>query len=425
MGLGSVIVSFVTSIIFHVLLNSLDMYSDIGLAFRSLTFDLGESLLLSGCKVCYNKDDKDIYLVQNNSCQQCLTLNYQFECGASFDILEQLPEFEKGESCKRKRFGLRYNKISKNYDKRDETCNDYIDNCCVENGRQHERKDPFKNIDKRVLALQEDTFLNIRNTLQYDIFVLSSRLSWTDCQRVYRKYLGYTTSNAKSLKDKNMKTFYKNRIKHFLHKHIIKLKEANENEWSFKFRLSGDGTVIIEKGFNTNDECGIYITNKLKSNEWRQNNGEICGSDKCLMHLKFLKWSENISNLADWKERTILKDGMKLGGKTCQILWQYGFASLVPILINLSFITLVYLEDLKLGNATKIEAIFVLMLLYPQIKCLKFLLQFFFHRDEKKLNGDKAEYDDRVGSLEPFLESAIQASSGCSFENENDCNYLD
>ena len=115
---------------------------------------------------------------------------------------------------------------------------------------------------------------------------------------------------------------------------------------------------------------------------------------------------------------------MKLGGKTCQILWQYGFASLVPILINLSFIAIVYLEDLKLGNATKMEAIFVLLLLYPQMKCLKFLLQFFFHRDEKKLNGDKDEYDDRLGSHEPFLESALQASSGCSFENYNDCNYF-
>ena len=57
-----------------------------------------------------------------------------------------------------------------------------------------------------------------------------------------------------------------------------------------------------------------------------------------------------------------------------------------------------------------------------QHECLKFLRQFFIHRDEKKLNGDKDEYDDRVGSLEPFLESAIQASSGCSLENNYDCN---
>ena len=415
-------ITFVSSIIFHVLLNSLDMYSDIGLAFRTLTFDLGGSLLLSGCKVCYSKDDKDIYLVQNNSCQQCLTANYQFECGAIFDILEQLPELEKTESCKRKRFGYKYDRYIQNYNKMDETCIDYVDNCCIENRRQHEHKSPFKNIDKRILAFQEDVFQVIRNTLQYDIFVLSARSSWTDCQRIYYEYLGYTTSNTKSLKDKHLIPLYKKSIKNFLHKHILKLKQANETEWIFKFKLSGDGRIIVEKGFNSNDECGTYITNKLKDNEWTQNNGEICGSDKCLMHLNYLKWNSNISNLADWKERTILKAGMKLGGKTCQILWQYGFASLVPILINLSFIAIVYSEDLKLGNATKMEAIFVLLLLYPQMKCLKFLLQFFFHRDEKKLNGDKDEYDDRLGSLEPFLESAIQASSGCSFENDNDSN---
>ena len=289
MVLGSVIITFVTSIIFHVLLNSLDMYSDIGLAFSTLTFDLGGSLLLSGCKVCYNKDDKDIYLVKNNSCQQCLTLNYQFECGASFDILEQLPEFEKGESCKRKRFGYRYNTISQNYDKIDEACNYYVDNCCIENRRQHEHKNPFKNIDKRILAFQQDEFQYIRNTLRYDIFVLSARSSWTDCLRISHEHLGYNTSNTKSLKVKNLIPLYKNRIKHFLYKYIIKLKEANETEWTFKFRLSGDGRIIIEKGFNSNDECGVYIINRLKESEWRQNNGEICGSDKCLMLLNYLK----------------------------------------------------------------------------------------------------------------------------------------
>ena len=427
MGLGSVIVTFVTSIIFYVLLNSLDVYSDIALAFRTFTFDLGESLLLSGCKVCYNKDDKDIYLVQNNSCQQCLTCNYQFECGASFDFLEQLLEIEKSESCKSTRFGYKYSYISKNFDKRNETCNDNVDNCCVENRRQYDHKNPFKNIDKRVLAFQEDEFQKIRNTLPYDIFVLSARSSWVNCQRVYLEYLEYITKDKTkqktiSLKDKNLPTLYKKRIKRFLYKHITERKEANETEWFFKFRLSGDERVIIDKGFNSNDECGAYITNKLKRNEWRQNNGEICGSDTCLMHLNYLKWSSNISNLADWKERTILKDGNKVGGKTCQILWQYGFASLAPILIHLSFITLVYLEDLKQENATKIEAIFVLMLIYPQTKCLKFLLQFFFHRDEEKLNRAKNEYDDRLGTTEPFMESAIQASFGCKFEFNNDCN---
>ena len=94
MGLGSLTVTFVTSIIFYVLLNLLDVYSDIALAFRTLTFDLGESLNLVDVMFPIIKMIK-IYLVQNNSCQQCLTCDYQFECGASFDFLEQLPEIEK------------------------------------------------------------------------------------------------------------------------------------------------------------------------------------------------------------------------------------------------------------------------------------------------------------------------------------------
>ena len=70
----------------------------------------------------------------------------------------------------------------------------------------------------------------------------------------------------------------------------------------------------------------------------------------------------------------------------------------------------VFLEDLKLGQSTKIEVVFVLLALYPQIKCLKFLFQYLIHKDEDKLNEDKENYDVHLGSIEPFLESALQVS---------------
>ena len=61
MGYASVIVSFIVCLFFNVFLNSFDVYSDITLTFHTLTFNLGASLLLSGCRVCHGKEDKDVF----------------------------------------------------------------------------------------------------------------------------------------------------------------------------------------------------------------------------------------------------------------------------------------------------------------------------------------------------------------------------
>ena len=59
MGTATVIVSFIVCFIFNIFLNSFDVYSDTALAYNALTFNLGSSILLSGCRVCHGKDDKD------------------------------------------------------------------------------------------------------------------------------------------------------------------------------------------------------------------------------------------------------------------------------------------------------------------------------------------------------------------------------
>ena len=74
-----VIASFVMCILFNVLLNSFDHYSDVTLAYESMNFDLGDSLLLSGCRVCHGKSDSDIYDVKETKCQKCLLENYDFQ----------------------------------------------------------------------------------------------------------------------------------------------------------------------------------------------------------------------------------------------------------------------------------------------------------------------------------------------------------
>ena len=109
MSLATVIVSFLFCILFNIFLNSFDGYSDIALAINTLTFNLGDSILLSGCKVCHGKVDKDIFSGKSSSCQFCLTRNKQFECGLSFQVLDKIIELEKNESCEKERFGVKWN----------------------------------------------------------------------------------------------------------------------------------------------------------------------------------------------------------------------------------------------------------------------------------------------------------------------------
>ena len=167
MGVGTVIVSFVVCISFNIFLNSFDVYSDIALTINTLTFNLGDSILLSGCKVCHGKDEKDVFEVKNNSCQQCLTKNYVFACGKSFQILDKIHEVEKRDTCEYERFGFGYNYTSKSYDWMNESCSDDSDECCVENTQQSKIKHPLDAIDKRILAYQLPGLENIRDDLNY------------------------------------------------------------------------------------------------------------------------------------------------------------------------------------------------------------------------------------------------------------------
>ena len=57
----------------NVFLPSFDIYSDITLSYKTFTFNLGESLLLAGCRVCQGKDETEIYTLKNKSCQKCFT----------------------------------------------------------------------------------------------------------------------------------------------------------------------------------------------------------------------------------------------------------------------------------------------------------------------------------------------------------------
>ena len=382
MSLRTVLMSFVACIFFNIILNSFDVYSDIALAVKTLTFDLGESILLSGCRVCHGKTNKDVFSVRNDSCHHCLTKNDAFRCGMSFEMLTKLNEIEKTKTCRRKRFGVAYNMKSKRYESKSDSCSDVADTCCFETKQQNKVMNPLDKVDKTILALQTHRFMDIRDDSGVDIFLLSSKSSNFHCSNVFDN--------------------------HYLIENLTTLKRSKDNEGFFKFSKSTDGKYIIEEGFDSTDDCGVYIISKQE--RYVGNNGESCGMDSCLIHLQSIKLMSNISDIDEWKEKPLLGWGIKFGGQVCHLLWIYGLASLVPILMNSIFNLFVYFEDLKSGNATKIDVIFVVISVYPQFKCLKFLLQFLLHKDETKLNKDMTDYENQLGSLEPFLESTFQVS---------------
>ena len=66
-------------------------------------------------------------------------------------------------------------------------------------------------------------------------------------------------------------------------------------------------------------------------------------------------------------------------------------------------------NDLREEKASNFEIIPVILLVYPQYKTIKFIVQYLFiHQNETQLNLDKTENDRTVAPLEPFLESSLQ-----------------
>ena len=188
MGLATVIVSFVVCLSLNVFLNTFDVYSDITLTIKALAFNLGNSLLLTGCKICYSKENENIYNPINKSCHQCVSKNNRFLRGHSFEMLNKLNELEKSNICYEENFSLFLNESSLAFNFKNVECDARAD-CCVQNSNKFLFSSPLKSLDRRILALQWlDSMHNIGGKVQYDIYLLSSTISSRQCQSVYLEY---------------------------------------------------------------------------------------------------------------------------------------------------------------------------------------------------------------------------------------------
>ena len=416
-----VIASFVMCILFNVLLNSFDHYSDVALAYESLSFDLGDSLLLSGCRVCHGKSASDIYDVKETKCQRCVLENYDFQCGNDINVLNKLNQPQNSGNCESADIVANWNQATRNYDVINGNCDSSKRNwthiqdpkdrlsCCVkeidrsnQNGkdlRKSNISNQLEDLDKRILAHRRHILEEHRHDLKYDIYILSAKSTQFHCHDIFIEYFEWHPNISAIYGERNIVEFLDRNIKN----------KSKQNEWRFKFYESRENKVGVEKGFTAEDGCGFLVL--YSQEKFIQNNAEqTCGLDPCLLHLQNLKFNLNISNLDEWKHNTFFSHGKKLGGVTCYLLRHYGVVNVVPTALNLMFHMFIFVEDLKSGTVKLFEIIFVILFFYPQWRTIRFLTEYCNHKDETQLREDKDNYTSNFGHVEPFLESAFQVS---------------
>ena len=389
MGLTSVVTTIVLAILFNVLAPSGDVYSDLALMVNTLRFNLGDSILVTGCRVCYGKDSHDVYSIVNRSCQQCLTTQpYTPMCSEYSKVLNIYHEFQNSNVCKKEKWRWFFDNVAYEFNSDYGECQ-VTDACCLENTKNKSVKSYFPNLNRKILV--ENTHrvhYSIHSGLVYNIDLLIGGGDGTTC---YEMLANLDASQIDSLVNTN-----------------VTLEEIQLKERVFTMKELANHEIRLRMEFDVNDHCGIY----LRLHDPMQYTQEIktCGDHSCLLHLKLLHRYTVIHDLKTWKFQTEFMHGnIKVGGDTCNLLQIYGWTILIPILFNLSFNIVIFVKDLKTGKAGAYEIIPLLCLFYPQWKILKLLCNYAFgHRNEDQLGTDTKEFDRDVSSLEPFLESAFQ-----------------
>ena len=331
------IVGFIVMrIVLNVFLPSVDTYSDVALAYKTFTFNLGESLLLSGCRVCQGKDETDIYTLNNKSCQLCLTTSdFNRACGLNHEILNIMNEHERKDTCDNEPLSvtLNYNETTNSNSIKNENCDSSKHIlCCVEKINSRNISSVVGVFDKTFMAFPTSLLGHQMSKMIYNTYILTGKLSELHCQTVF---LDYFTST--------IETFYA-----YVNNNITALKSSGKTELYLKFTNAKDGKVSLENGFSNEDGCGLLLQTKQYSHI-TQENIRVCGIDSCLEHIQSLRHKLNITSFDDWKYNTFYASGIKFGGRTCHLLWTYGLAIIVPTFFNMAFNAFVFFDDLRNG----------------------------------------------------------------------------
>ena len=420
MGLTSVIAIFATCILFNVIIPTMDVGTDLDLTVQTLTFNLGDSLELEGCKSCYHKNETEVYYPEKNldtdDCKICLFDQYS-RCGRNAAVLKEIRKFQdENESClKTVTFTLKNqfvdnSRTSKPNGTQSEyrECDVTKDDCCVTRTGETKKENPIQKLDRKKLfwpcfwdygikgpLSNLSTLLNDSN--EFDHCTVSGKASHLYCSRQgFPKFL-------EQVKKRRL---------------LIENSSKNQTIFFYPYSLSNGSAMIKDKNqsiMDPNIECGILFFrhnddyDEQRIHATNRKYSHYCNEDACLVHLKALHRGTSITDLKKWRKRTEYFVGMKVGGLTCHILQIYGISILFPIILTTCFNIELFVNDFRNQKASLFEIIPLIFAFYTQFKYIKILAQYLFiHRNENILKENKEENDRIVANREAFLESCFQ-----------------
>ena len=421
MGFTSVIVTFVTCILFNIFIPTMDVGTDLDLMTQTLTFNLGESLELEGCKSCYHKNEKEVYYpemrLETNDCKICLFDQFS-RCGINARVLKEMRKYQdENESCLNnvtftvKENNDRMNKKTKTQGQSTilefRKCDLVKDDCCVTHTKEAKKENPIQKLDQKKLfwpcySVLKDPSLGwskfLKDPNEFDHCTVSGKASQWYCIRL---------SKFPNL----IEQVQKRRL-------LIENSSKNETIFFYPYSLFNGSAILEDKNQSITDpkiKCGVlFFRHKGNYDDQRiiGNNriySHYCDENACLTHLKALHRGTSITDLQKWRETTEYFMGMKVGGLTCHILQIYGISILLPIILNWSFTFALFVNDFRDQEASILEIIPVIFAFYTQYKYIKNLASYLFiHRNESILKKDIEENDRTLANREAFLESCFQ-----------------
>lgn len=367
---------------------SLDVWSDIQLSIDTLTFNLGKSLELSGCRLCHSIPPKQNNDLEESPTQTCIS-SPQFRkqhpstgCFRFTFTIEKIIEIQ--ESSKNEAWVFENNNDTVGHQG---GCSDR-DFCCIE---------------------------KISSTKVSSIYKSKPRVTTYECKQLDEYCMLCFQANAVSIMHCDLLwNDLKSKTREPMRK-IMHTAAQNRCNKTF-FEINEDGITetsnfidYSEKTIEHDDfQCGLFLA--PVDHETLSNN-KICSKNHCEEYViglgnDFLTKSLGIN---DWKSLMEYdKYNRRIGGKICELLTFYGRALIVPVLLNMMFHINAFCFEMRNGNASLFEFVFVLLLFYPQYRCSKIIFNYFYHKDESKLLSEKATYEKNIESIESYVESGLQ-----------------
>lgn len=274
-------------------------------------------------------------------------------------------------------------------------CAEVSDKCCITKNKDMKTQNQIQNIDQ---LDPKKIFMCSSIDSELDYCYVAGKASGLHCMSfaISKEFLGLLLERKKK---------------------VLSSSSSNETISFFPYSQINQSVVMEENSHPIKDpdiQCGILFlrhnrNKNKKQQQFKLSNFHYCNEDSCLTQLKTLHFSTTIQDLEGWRTKTDFISGVKVGGVTCKILHIYGASILLPMLLNLSFNIVVFINDFRKQKANLFEMITLFFLIYPQYKTIKLLAQYLFiHREDTLLNKQKEINDRMMGTMEPFLESSFQ-----------------